>query len=149
MDSTIALRANPIPILLVDDFAPFRAILREALARFAQFIVVGEAEDGRAAIELTLSLQPQVVIMDVNMPRIGGVEATICIKRILPGVHVIGLSLNDDSFTRDAMKAAGSSGFLSKNCAHELPRLIGKITGRCGGIRRVFLSLLPRLREDL
>ena len=85
--------------------------------------------DGRAAIELSLSLAPQVVIMDVNMPHVGGVEATICIKRILPGVHVIGLSLNDDVFTQDAMKAAGSSAFLSKNCTHQLPGLIGMITG--------------------
>lgn len=129
MDSTITLRANPIPILLVDDFAPFRTILREVLERFAQFIVVGEAGDGRAAIELALSLVPQVVIMDVSMPRVGGVEATVCIKRILPRVHVIGLSLNDDSYTQDAMKAAGSSAFLSKNCTHQLPRLIGMITG--------------------
>lgn len=129
MDSTIALNAKPIPILLVDDFAPFRTILREVLERFAQFIVVGEAGDGRAAIEMSLSLAPQVVIMDVNMPRIGGVEATMCIKRILPGVQVIGLSLNDDSFTQDAMKAAGSSAFLSKNCTRQLPCLIGRITG--------------------
>ena len=129
MDSTIAQRPNPIPILLVDDFAPFRTILREVLECFAQFIIVGEAGDGRAAIELSLSLAPQVVIMDVNMPHVGGVEATICIKRILPGVHVIGLSLSDDVFTQDAMKAAGSSAFLSKNCTHQLPGLIGMITG--------------------
>ena len=129
MDSTIAQRPNPIPILLVDDFAPFRTILREVLECFAQFIIVGEAGDGRAAIELSLSLAPQVVIMDVNMPHVGGVEATICIKRILPEVHVIGLSLSDDVFTQDAMKAAGSSAFLSKNCTHQLPGLIGMITG--------------------
>jgi two-component system NarL family response regulator len=129
VDPAIALRANPIPILIVDDFAPFRTILREVLGRFAQFMVVGEAGDGRAAIELSLSLAPQVVIMDVNMPRVGGVEATICIKRILPGVHVIGLSLNDDVFTQDAMKAAGSSAFLSKARTQQLPGLIGMITG--------------------
>jgi DNA-binding NarL/FixJ family response regulator len=67
--------------------------------------------------------------MDVNMPQIGGVEATQCIKRILPEVHVIGLSLNDDSYTQDAMQAAGSSAFLSKNCTCQLPCLIGRITG--------------------
>ena len=67
--------------------------------------------------------------MDVKMPLLGGVESTRRIKRILPGAHVIGVSLNDDSYTQDAMKAAGSSAFLSKNCAHQLPRLIGQITG--------------------
>ena len=129
MDSTIAQRPNPIPILLVDDFAPFRTILREVLECFAQFIIVGEAGDGRAAIELSLSLAPQVVIMDVNMPHVGGVEATRRIKRILPEVHIIAVSSNDDPHTQEAMKAAGSTAFLSKNCAHQLPRLIGMITG--------------------
>ena len=129
MDSTTALGATPIPILLVDDFAAFRTILREALERHPQFIIAGEAGDGCAAIELALALKPQVVIMDVNMPRIGGMEATRRIKRILPEVHVIGVSLNDDPHTQDAMKAAGSSAFLSKNCALQLPRLIGMITG--------------------
>jgi DNA-binding NarL/FixJ family response regulator len=129
LDPKIALRAEPIPILLVDNFAPFRTTLREALQKFPEFMVVGEAGDGSAAIELALSLAPQVVIMDVKMPRLGGVEATRRIKRILPEVHVIGVSLNDDPYTQDAMKAAGSSAFLSKNCAHQLPRLIGMITG--------------------
>ena len=130
MDPTTALRTTPIPILLVDDFAAFRTTLRETLERHPQFIIVGEAGDGRAAFELALALAPQVVIMDVNMPRIGGVEATRRIKRILPEVHVIGVSLNDDPHTRDAMKAAGSTAFLSKDCAHRLPRLIGMITGK-------------------
>ena len=125
----ITLSTKPIPILIVDDFPPFRTGLRELLQRFPHFIVVGEAGDGRAAIELTLSLAPQVVIMDVNMPRVGGVEATLCIKQMLPEVHVIGLSLNDDVFTQDAMQAAGSSAFPSKGCTHQLPRLIGMITG--------------------
>ena len=52
--------------------------------------------------------------MDINMPHIGGMEATRRIKRILPEVHVIGVSLNDDRHTQEAMRAAGSSAFLSK-----------------------------------
>ena len=132
MALTTELHAEPLPILLVDDFAPIRTGIREILQRFPQFRVVGEAGDGREAIELARSLfAPQVVIMDVNMPHVGGVEATMCIKRILPSVHVIGLSLSDDVFTQDAMKAAGSSAFLSKNCTDQLPRLIGVITGTC------------------
>ena len=63
------------------------------------------------------------------MPILGGVEATRRIKRILPDVHVIGVSLNDDGYTQEAMKTAGSSAFLSKDCAHQIPRLISQITG--------------------
>jgi DNA-binding NarL/FixJ family response regulator len=130
LNTTLALRSGPIPILLVDDFVPFRTAIRETLEKFADFIVVGEAGDGRAAIDLVHSLAPQVVIMDVKMPLLEGVEATRRIKQILPQVCVIGVSLNDDIFTQDAMKAAGSSAFLSKDCVHQLPRLIiGMIRG--------------------
>jgi DNA-binding NarL/FixJ family response regulator len=129
LDRPITLRAEPLPILLVDDSVLFRTILRGALETFARFTIVGEAGDGCAALDLAVSLAPQVVIMDVNMPRMGGIEATRRIKRILPEVHVIGVSLNDDPYTQEAMKAAGSSAFLSKRCAHQLPRLIGMITG--------------------
>jgi DNA-binding NarL/FixJ family response regulator len=68
--------------------------------------------------------------MDVRMPRLGGVEATRRIKRILPGTHVIGCSSQDDAITQEAMKAAGSSAFVPKHCAHTLPHVIAKITGQ-------------------
>ena len=120
----------PLHILLVDDFAPFRLSLRRLFQAFPALAVVGEARDGSAAIEMALSLVPQVVIMDIKMPRLGGVEATRRIKRILPETHVIGVSLNDDALTQQAMKAAGSSAFLSKCCVRDLPQLIATVTGR-------------------
>jgi DNA-binding NarL/FixJ family response regulator len=91
---------------------------------------VGEARDGSAAIEMALSLVPQVVIMDIKMPRLGGVEATRRIKRILPETYVIGVSLDDDALTQEAMKAAGASAFLSKCHVRDLPQLIATLTGR-------------------
>ncbi len=130
MDPTIPCSAEPLSILLVDDFSPFRATLREALERFPQFVIVGEAGDGSAAIELALSLVPQVVSMDVNMPRLGGIEATRRIKRKLPELYVIRVSSNDDADIQTAMKTAGSSAFLSKSCTHRLPCLIALLTGR-------------------
>ncbi len=122
--------AVPCPILLVDDFAPFRATLRQILDGHPGFTVVGEAGDGKVALEMALALAPQVVIMDVHMPRLGGVEATRRLKRILPDLYIIGVSLNDDADTQSAMRAAGSSAFLSKSCTHQLPRLIALLTGR-------------------
>jgi DNA-binding NarL/FixJ family response regulator len=98
----------------LDDFAPLRALLRQILDAYSAFLLVGEAEDGKAAIEFAIALAPHVVIMDVDMSRLGGIEATRRIKRILPTVHGIGLSLNDDPNTQDVMRAAGSSAFLSK-----------------------------------
>lgn len=120
----------PCPILLVDDFAPFRAAVRQILEGHPGFTVVGEAGDGMAALEMALALAPQVVIMDIQMPRLGGVEATRRLKRMLPDLYIIGVSLNDDVDTQSAMKAAGSSAFMSKSCTHQLPQLIALLTGR-------------------
>ena len=121
---------SPATILLVDDFRPFREALRGLFDPFADLSVIGEAADGNSAIEMALFLEPQIVIMDVRMPRLGGVEATRRIKRALPGTHVIGVSTEEDLVTQEAMKAAGSSGFVPKDCAHTLPHVITQITGR-------------------
>jgi two-component system response regulator DegU len=115
MDMAPVHRSVPLPILLVDDSALFRTAVRQLLERYRDFTVVGEACDGHAALELALVFVPQVVIMDVQMPRLGGVEATRRLKRMLPDLYVIGISSNDDADTQTAMKVAGSSAFLSKS----------------------------------
>jgi DNA-binding NarL/FixJ family response regulator len=121
--------ADPCRILIVDDFEPFRSALRQFLDSFVGLRVVGEAGDGNSAIEIASDLAPQVIIMDVKMPRMGGVEATRCIKKVLPGTHVIGVSSQDDTMTQEAMKAAGSSAFTIKDFANTLPLVIAEITG--------------------
>ena len=123
-------RPLPLSILLVDDSALFRITLKTILERYRDFAVVGEASDGNAALELALSLTPQVVIIEVHMPRLGGVEATRRLKRMLPDLYVIGLSSCDDADTQTAMKTAGSSAFLSKGKTHQLPQQIALLTGR-------------------
>jgi DNA-binding NarL/FixJ family response regulator len=120
----------PVRIIVADDFPPFRSALREYFSEFEALEVVGEAGDGHSAIELTLDLVPEVIVMDVKMPRVDGVEATRLIKRILPEVHVVGFSSQDDTLTREAMTTAGCSAFITKECAHTLPDVIAKITGR-------------------
>ena len=130
MDMATVEHPIPLAILLVDDFTPFRTTLREMLERYREFTVVGEASDGNAALELALALTPEVVIMDVQMPRLGGIEATRRLKRMLPDSYVIGISSNDDADIQTAMKVAGSSAFLSKSSMHKLPRLIASLTGR-------------------
>jgi len=121
--------AGPIRILVVDDSRPFRRILHRLLTSFSGLTVVGEAEDGQSAIEMASRLDPQVITMDMQMPRLGGVEATKRIKKALPEVHVIGLSLQDDIVTREVMEMVGASAFISKEFAHILPEVIAKITG--------------------
>ena len=121
---------EPLRILVVDDFAPFRESLCSFFLDYEPLTVVGEAADGEAAIEMAFRLAPHVIIMDVKMPSMSGVEATRRIKRFLPGVHVIGISTQDDTFIKESMKAVGSSHFVTKDCAHTLPDVIAQITGR-------------------
>jgi len=120
---------EPLRILVVDDFAPVRESLCSLFLEYEPLTVVGEATDGEAAVEMAFRLLPHIIVMDVKMPRISGVEATRRIKRFLPGVHIIGISTLDDTFIRESMKAVGSSHFVKKDHAHTLPDLIAKITG--------------------
>lgn len=92
--------------------------------------VIGEAADGDEAIEMAVRLVPHVIIMDVKMPRTNGIEATQRIKQTLPDIHVIGVSTQNDTYLKASMKAAGSSTFVTKDCAHTLPDVIATITGR-------------------
>ena len=131
MDASRTSRAGEsLRILVVDDFAPFRESLYSFFLDHKSLTIVGEAADGEAAIEMAFRLAPHVIIMDVKMPRISGVEATRRIKRFLPGVHVIGVSTQDDTFIKESMKAVGSSHFVTKDCVHPLPHVIATITGR-------------------
>jgi DNA-binding NarL/FixJ family response regulator len=116
-------------ILVVDDFPPFRESLYSLFRDHQSSTIVGEAADGEAAIEMAVRLAPHAIIMDVKMPRMGGVEATRRIKRFLPGVHVIGISTRDDTLVKETMTAAGCSHFVTKDCAHTLPDVIASITG--------------------
>ena len=121
---------EPLRILVVDDFAPFRESLSNLFLDYETLTIVGEAADGEAAVEMAFRLLPHIIVMDVKMPRISGVEATRRIKRFLPGVHVIGISTQDDTFIKESMKAVGSCHFLMKDRAHTLPEVIAQITGR-------------------
>ena len=98
---------EPLRILVVDDFAPVRESLCSLFLEYEPLTVVGEATDGEAAVEMAFRLLPHIIVMDVKMPRISGVEATRRIKRFLPGVHIIGISTLDDTFIRESMKAVG------------------------------------------
>jgi len=82
--------------------------------------VVGESADGVEAIEAIERLRPDVVLMDVNMPRMNGVEATRCIHERWPEVRVVGLSVQDDHATRQSMIAAGAASFVSKSATAEM-----------------------------
>ena len=114
-----------LQILLADDNEPFRRRLRNLVDKSPDLEVLGEASDGEEAIRLARELQPDVVITDVVMPQLNGIEATRRIKRESPGVAVIALSMHGEDGFRRAMLDAGASTYLLKdNVLHELPKVL-------------------------
>lgn len=108
---------STIGILLVDDHAMVRQGLRSILSGYDDVAVIGEASNGREAVESVDRLRPSVVVMDIHMPNINGVDATIEIKARHPEVTVIGLSVQNTSEARDAMLRAGAAALISKEAA--------------------------------
>ncbi len=105
-----------IKILLVDDYAPIRKYLRILLTSVPGVEVIGEAEDGRIAVELTHQLLPDIVIMDISMPVLNGIEATRWITTVFPDIKVIAFTSSSEKNTMKRMFEAGASGLLLKDC---------------------------------
>jgi len=117
-----------LTVLLVDDHAMMRQGLRSVLEAHADIQIVGEASDGHEAVALADTLRPAVVIMDINMPRLNGIEATSRIKAQYPDIRVIGLSVNAGPNNKEAMLKAGADMLLTKEAAvEELYRGIQRI----------------------
>lgn len=104
-----------IRILLADDHVLMREGTRELLEREKDFDVVGEADDGEEAVRLATELQPEVVLMDIAMPRLNGIEATRQIKAIHPATAVLILTGYDDDQYVFALLEAGAAGYLLKD----------------------------------
>ena len=105
-------------ILLVDDHHGFRQFLRQLLDKETDMKVVGEAHDGRTAIRLTRELEPDVVLMDVVMEGVNGIEATTEILASHPKIRVIAISMHADKEYVEAMVGAGAVGYVLKDKAH-------------------------------
>jgi DNA-binding NarL/FixJ family response regulator len=106
---------EPIRILLADDHAMVREGTREILDHYSDLDVVGEAEDGDQAVQLAARLQPDVVLMDIGMPRLNGIEATRRIKAQYPQIAILVLTAYDDDQYVVAILQAGAAGYLLKS----------------------------------
>jgi DNA-binding NarL/FixJ family response regulator len=106
-------------VVLADDDAGMRKALRSLLAEHPDIEVVGDAADGWAAVECARECEPTIVLMDVVMAGMGGIEATRRLHVALPSVQVIAMSLHDDRQFVAAMRRAGASGYLLKDRIHE------------------------------
>jgi PAS domain S-box-containing protein len=108
---------KPIRVLLVDDHAMVRQGLRSVLDGYADIEVIGEASNGEEAVAMTERLRPSLVLMDINMPKMSGVDATAHIKTRHPEIVVIGLSVQAGHEPHLAMLKAGATRLLTKEAA--------------------------------
>lgn len=103
-----------IRVLLADDHRVLRRTLMSLLAEEQDLEIVGEASDGVEAVELAGQCQPDVILMDITMPRLNGIEATRQITAAWPQVQVIGLSMHEEEAVATQMRQAGATAYLTK-----------------------------------
>ncbi|OFX27809.1 MAG: DNA-binding response regulator [Armatimonadetes bacterium RBG_16_67_12] len=106
--------SGPIRVLVVDDHALVREGIKSLLQGIAEINVIGEAEDGLDAIEKARKLRPDIVLMDIGMPRMTGVEAARHIREEMPAVQVVALTIHESEEYLFQMLRAGASGYVLK-----------------------------------
>lgn len=109
----------PIRILIADDHGVIRAGLRALLAGFPDLTVVGEASDGGEAITKAMELKPDILLMDLSMPNLGGIEATRQLSQSEPTVRILILTVHEDESLLKEVIRAGAAGYVVKRAAQE------------------------------
>jgi len=137
----------PIRVLLADDHVLFRKGVADLLAAEPDFELVGEAGDGTRAVEMARELMPDVILMDISMPGMDGLEATRRIKAELPYVRIVILTVSEsDHSLFDAIKS-GAQGYLLKNVQPQA--LLNTLSGVVRGEASISGAMAARLLQDL
>jgi two-component system, NarL family, response regulator LiaR len=140
---------DKIRILLAEDHKVVREGTRRLLESQNDFEVVGEASDGIEAVDLTKKYKPEIIIMDVSMPRLNGIEATKQIKALYPNIAVLVLTGYDDDEYVFALLEAGAAGYLLKESSGEelIDAIRQVMTGEPVLHPRIMKKVLNRLRS--
>jgi DNA-binding NarL/FixJ family response regulator len=141
-----AVLAEPIRVLVVDDHALFRRGLEMVLAQEQDIDVVGEAADGGEALEMAQELLPDVILMDVRMPRRGGIEACSAIKGVIPSVRIVMLTISDEEADLFEAVKAGASGYLLKEIS--IDEVATAIRAVAGGQSLLSPSMASKLLSE-
>jgi two-component system response regulator NreC len=135
-----------IRLLLVDDHAVVRSGLRMMLENEADAEIVGEASSAGEAIEAVMRLKPNVILMDIGLPDLSGIDATREIKRRVPEVAIVALTIHEDEEYFFKMLEAGASGYVPKRAAPE--ELLTAIRAAASGQVYLYPSLAKLLVRD-
>ena len=114
----MSIRAKSIRIVLADDHKVMRQVLSEAIQREDNMEVVGQAENGNEVVKLAEELRPDIIIMDIAMPELNGIEATRQILKNHPQIKVIALSMHANKRFMNEMLKAGAKRYLLKDCEY-------------------------------
>ena len=136
----------PYRILLADDHKIIRDGLRSLLEKETDMVVAAEAENGRKALQLTRKINPDVVIMDVSMPDLNGIDATRQVLEEQPGVKVVALSMHSEKQFVEGMLRAGVAGYLLKDTAFE--ELVKAIRVVCAGKKYLSPDITDIVLQD-
>jgi DNA-binding NarL/FixJ family response regulator len=118
----VSSKVAQVRILIVDDFEPWRRFVKAALYQEPGMQIVGSAPDGLEAVAKAQILRPDLILMDISLPTLNGIEATRQINRLVPEAKVIFLSLEREQDIVESALAAGGRGYVAKSDAHrELP----------------------------
>lgn len=135
-----------IKVLVADDHAIVREGVRMILAKEKDIDVIGEAGDGQQALDLVDTLKPDVVVMDISMPGMGGIEATQHVKERHPNVNVLALTMHEDESYVFQLLRAGASGYVLKRAAAQ--DLVQAVRAAAKGEAFLYPSVARKVVED-
>jgi len=141
---------NPITILIVDDYEIIRNGIRSFLETQPEFKVIGEASSGSDAVEIVTRLVPEIVLLDMSMPDMDGIQTTIKIRKVSPNTQVVILtSITDDKYIFPALKA-GAVSYLQKNIRMDklADTLLCVAQGEATFPPQVATSIIKRIRGE-
>ncbi|WP_425472953.1 response regulator [Vallicoccus soli] len=138
--------ADPIRVLVVDDHALFRRGLEMVLGQEEDISVVGEAGDGAEALDLARELTPDIVLMDIRMPRRDGIQACTAIKDVVPSAKIIMLTISDEEADLYEAIKAGATGYLLKEIS--IDEVASAIRAVAGGQSLISPSMASKLLTE-
>ena len=145
-ESSASSTGDPIRVLVVDDHALFRRGLEIVLAQEDDIEVVGEAGDGAEAVEKTGNLLLDIVLMDIRMPRRGGIDACRAIKDVVPSARIIMLTISDEEADLYEAIKAGATGYLLKEISIE--EVADAVRAVAGGQSLISPSMASKLLTE-